>query len=132
MRSRLEIMRVEVSVRGWWTVVLASILLGSIVPAQGQSPSPASTLNPQQWAGRRLFLQNCAICHLARPDNPKSTEAGSAYGGDLTGLFEGQRPMTEEAVQTFIQQGLPKKMPGFQYGMKLDEIQNIIAYLKTL
>ena len=40
--------------------------------------------------------------------------------------------MTEQAVQAFILRGLPKKMPGFQYGLKLQEIDNIIAYLKTL
>jgi mono/diheme cytochrome c family protein len=97
-----------------------------------QSPSPASSLNPQQWSGRRLFLQNCALCHLSEPDNPKSTAKGSAYGGDLSGLFNGQRPMTEEAVQAFILRGLPNRMPGFQYGLKRQEIDTIIAYLRTL
>ena len=77
-------------------------------------------------------MQNCSLCHLPRPDNPKSTETGSAYGGDLAGLFKGQKPMTEQAVQAFILRGLPKKMPGFQYGLKLQEIDSIIAYLKTL
>jgi mono/diheme cytochrome c family protein len=102
------------------------------LPAQAQSLSSASALNPQQRTGRRLFLQNCALCHLSRPDNPKSTAVGSAYGGDLTGLFKGQKPMAEEAVQAFILRGLPKKMPGFQYGLKPQEIDSIMAYLKTL
>lgn len=120
--------------RCWWKMsVLSLVLLYPLtLPAQSPSPAPASALNQQQRTGRRLFMQNCSLCHLPRPGNRKSTEPGSAYGGDLTGLFKGQKPMTDEAVQAFIQRGLPKKMPGFQYGLKLEEITNIIAYLKTL
>lgn len=77
-------------------------------------------------------MQNCSLCHLPKADNPKSAEGASAYGGDLKGLFKGPSPMTEQAVQAFILRGLPKKMPGFQYGLKLQEIDSIIAYLKTL
>ena len=120
-----------------WKIFLASWVLlggGAFLPRtlSAQSPSPVSALNPQQRTGRRLFMQNCSLCHLSQTDNPKSTAAGSAFGGDLTGLFKGQTPMTDEAVQAFILRGLPKKMPGFQYGLKLEDINNVIAYLKTL
>ena len=118
--------------RGRGKAALLSLGLFFPLALQAQSPSPASALNPQQWEGRRLFMQNCSLCHLSRPDNPKSTETGSAYGGDLTGLFKGRTPMTDEAVQAFIQRGLPKQMPGFQFGLQLEEIASIIAYLKTL
>jgi len=77
-------------------------------------------------------MQNCSLCHLSRSDNPKSTEAANAYGGDLKGLFRGQKPMADQAVKAFIQAGLPKKMPGFRYGLTSEEIDNIISYLKTL
>jgi len=97
-----------------------------------QSSSPASALNSQQRTGWRLFMQNCSLCHLARADNPKSTAAGSAYGGDLKGLFQGQSPMSDGAVKAFVQQGLPGKMPGFQYGLQPEQIDSIIAYLKAL
>jgi len=109
------------------------LTLGLLFPVAlpAQSPSP-SALNQQQQTGKRLFMQNCSLCHLARADNPKSTEPGSAYGGDLRGLFQGERPMTDEAVQAFILRGLPMKMPGFEHGLKLEEINNIVAYLKTL
>ena len=122
--------------RLWRKISVASLLLGAgvsfprILPAQSQSSSPA--LTQQQTAGRRLFMQNCSLCHLSRSDNLKSTEAGSAYGGDLKGLFKGQKPMTDQAVQAFVQQGLPGKMPGFRYGLKPEEIDTIISYLKTL
>ena len=121
--------------RSWWKISLVSLALlgdGILSPPVSAAQAPASALNPQQRTGRRLFLQNCSLCHLSRDDNPKSPEKGSAYGGDLAGLFKGQRPMPDEAVQAFILRGLPKKMPGFQYGLKLEEINNIIAYLKTL
>ena len=122
--------------RLWRKIYVASLLLGArlffprILPAQSQSSSPA--LTQQQTAGRRLFMQNCSLCHLSRSDNPKSTETGSAFGGDLKGLFKGPRPISDQVVQAFILRGVPKKMPGFQYGLKLEEINNIISYLKTL
>ena len=122
----------------WWKMTLGSfILLGAggffplIVSAQSPSPTSASALNQQQRTGRRLFMQNCSYCHLPRNRNPKSTEQGSAFGGDLKGLFRGQGAMTDQAVQAFVQQGLPGKMPGFQYGLKPEEIESIIAYLKA-
>jgi mono/diheme cytochrome c family protein len=115
------------------------LTLGLLFPlgllAQSPSSAPAASapaLTQQQQTGKRLFMQNCSLCHLARADNPKSTEPGSAYGGDLRGLFQGERPMTDEAVQAFILRGLPMKMPGFEHGLKLEEINNIVAYLKTL
>lgn len=118
----------------WWKVSLLSLVLffPLVSPVQSPTPAPATALNQQQRTGRRLFMQNCSLCHLSRPDNRKSTEPGSAYGGDLTGLFTGQKPMTDEAVQAFIQRGLPEKMPGFEYGLRPEEINDIIAYLKTL
>ena len=94
--------------------------------------TPVSQLNPEQRNGRRLFYQNCALCHLARPDNVKSSEEGKAFGGDLKQLFKSPSPRNEQAVQAFVQQGLPKKMPGFRYSLKPEEINNIISYLKTL
>ena len=126
----------------WWTISLASLMLlgggfffSLVLSAQSQQSSsavPASALNDQQKAGRRLFMQNCSYCHLLRNSNRKSTAEGTAFGGGLKGLFQGERPRTEQAVKALILGGVPKKMPGFQYGLEPEEIDSIIAYLKTL
>lgn len=123
-----KVVLVAVTLLGWG---LFSPWIGQAQTGQSASPAAASALNPQQGAGKRLFMQNCSLCHLPRSKNSKSNEDQHAYGGDLKGLFKGQKPLTEQAVETFIRHGLPKKMPGFQYGLKPEEIDNIIAYLKT-
>ena len=111
-------------------IVFPAVLPAQSTPSSSTAPSPA--LNEQQRAGRRLFMQNCSFCHLPR-GNPKSTGEGkTSYGPLLTGLFRRDKPMPEQAARVFIQQGVPQKMPGFQYGLEPGEIESIIAYLKTL
>jgi mono/diheme cytochrome c family protein len=99
-------------------------------PARTLPPAPA--LNAQQSTGKGLFLQNCAICHLADRSNPKNTDdPGTRVGPALDGLFRRVPAPREEVIRVFIQRGT-QKMPGFQYGLEPREIDSIIAYLKTL
>jgi mono/diheme cytochrome c family protein len=94
-------------------------------------PAPAP-LNAEQQTGKGLFLQNCAICHLPDRQNPKNTDdPGTTVGPVLNGLFRRNPAPREEVIRVFVQRGT-QKMPGFQYGLKPHEIDNIIAYLKTL
>ena len=36
-----------------------------------------------------------------------------------------------EALRQFIQQGIPGKMPGFRYGLDQQQIDDVVAFLKT-
>ena len=122
--------------------VRSMLLLGSgivflvVWPAHSQqssSPAPwSATLNEQQRAGRNVFIKNCSICHLPLKTESKSTVESATVGPVLKGLFRGKKPLSEQDVRTFILRGVPQKMPGFQYGLEPKEIDNIIAYLKTL
>ena len=128
--------------RAWLKLSVRSLLLlGSgiafpvVLSAQSQqpsSPTPLSTLNEQQRAGRNLFIKNCSICHLPLKTENKSTVESATVGPVLKGLFRREKPLSEQVVRTFILQGVPQKMPGFQYGLEPKEIDNIIAYLNTL
>jgi len=100
-----------------------------LVAAQSKGPSstnPAPTLNDQQKAGEALFLQNCPLCHVYS-DQKKSVGIPMP---PLTGLF--RKSINEDAVRQLILQGIPKKMPGFRYDLEPKELDDIIAYLKTL
>ena len=128
--------------RAWWNrSFLSLILLGSgivlpaVLLAQSQQTS-LPILNEQQRAGKDLFLQNCSYCHLQRKGNPKipreSPAAGPTKGGAvLSGLFRGAAPDREPVVRQFVLQGTPK-MPGFQYALEPKELDDLMAYLKTL
>ena len=118
-----------------WLLACGVIFLMTL-PAQSKQSSssvPVPTLNEQQRAGEGLFLQNCSYCHTPRKKNPKSSvETGTALGPLLSSLFRGANTRREEVVRQFIQRGSPQKMPGFQYALEPREIDNLIAYLKTL
>ena len=117
------------------------LLMGGIlipVAASAQSPQASSSvavsgLNEQQRTGKRLFLQNCALCHVPEPRNPKDPkDLGTTVGPRLEGLFSGEKPRPEAVVRTFVQVGSEGKMPGFQYSLEPKDMDAVIAYLKTL
>ena len=129
--------------RAWLKRSVRSLLLlggGIVFPVvwlahsqQSSSPAPwSATLTEQQRAGRNLLIKNCSICHLPLKTESKSTVESATVGPVLKGLFRREKPLSEQDVRTFILRGVPQRMPGFQYGLEPKEIDDIIAYLKTL
>jgi mono/diheme cytochrome c family protein len=121
------------------TCKIASLvmLMFMVLPAitlwgQGEESSgftstiPAPGLNDQQKRGENLFLQNCPLCHIASNQKKRL----GIPTPQLKGLFK--NPTSEDAVRRVILQGVPGRMPGFQYDLDAKEIDSIIAYLKTL
>jgi mono/diheme cytochrome c family protein len=90
-------------------------------------PSPAK-LTEQETRGENLFRQRCSLCHL-----PRKLKFGSppVIGPDLTGVFKEAGPDKLKLLTGSILKGGPD-MPGFQYGLEPKEIDDLIAYLKTL
>jgi mono/diheme cytochrome c family protein len=82
----------------------------------------AQDLDPQQLEGLRHFNQSCRVCHT----KPQMTSPQYAPVLSRTSLA-GQA----EAMRFFIANGTPK-MPGFRYHFKPQEIDAIVAYLKTV
>ena len=115
-----------------WFLGSAGLFLLALA-AQAQQPAASPALNEQQATGKRLFQQNCALCHLPEPETSKDPNSeGTSIGPRLNGVFGPPRSRPEALVRTFIQQGVAGKMPGFRYGLEPAEIDAIIAYLKTL
>jgi mono/diheme cytochrome c family protein len=110
--------------------------LALLVPAnaQGTAESGTAALNDVQRTGKRLFSQNCALCHAPEKKNNKNpSDEGTTIGPRLNGsLFTGPKALSDAVARTFIQKGVANKMPGFQYGLEPKEIDAIIAYLRTL
>jgi len=119
--------------RAYFPVLVWAVLFPLALAAQAQQPSASPALNEQQATGKRLFQQNCALCHLPEPETSKDPNSeGTSIGPRLNGVFGPPRSRPEALVKTFIQQGVQGKMPGFRYGLEPSEIDAIIAYLKTL
>jgi mono/diheme cytochrome c family protein len=91
------------------------------LPAQNGGGTPASS-NDQVTLGRRLFQQNCSVCHT------QATLTNPMYGPSLyRDIVNGK----EDVMRDYINKG-SNKMPGFRYGLRASEINAIVEYLKTV
>ena len=116
------------------TVVwLATVYRGGTVNLFAQSkpaatPPGAEKLSDDARRGEGLFLQRCSLCHL-----PRKLKFGSppVIGPILSGQFKDATPDQMKVLRGFILKGGPD-MPGFQYGLEPKEVDDLIAYLKTL
>jgi mono/diheme cytochrome c family protein len=94
----------------------------------------AAKLTEQQSRGAAVFFQRCSLCHLAKT----SGAGGSKYccvaslGPNLSGRFENLTPDEEKAYKDIILNGGPTYMPSWKYALTPQDIDDIIAYLKTL
>ena len=122
------------------TISIIAVILGlasfvsvgaAYLPAQGK-PAPAlpspEKLNEQERLGEGLFLQRCSLCHL-----PRKLKFGSpaVVGPSLSGQFKDTTPEQQKILRGFILKGGPD-MPGFQYGLEPKEVDDLVAFLKTL
>jgi mono/diheme cytochrome c family protein len=97
--------------------VAALLLAGGLAAAHAQGDG----LNDVQREGRRLFAQNCSICHLP-------PEKDAATYGPL--LHKASAAGNDELMRAFIVNGTPR-MPAFKYHLKSADIDAVIAYLRT-
>ena len=130
--------------------VLPALLVGrvTLVSAQeGESRAPQSAsrslpirhssgaeLTEQQVRGAGLFFQRCALCHLAKTNGAGGSKycCVSALGPDLSGRFANLAADEEKAFKDIILNGGPTYMPSWKYALTPEEIDDVIAYLKTL
>jgi mono/diheme cytochrome c family protein len=114
-------------------VGLATVCSGGPQVARAQSNASATLAAPGKLSedarrGEGLFLQRCSLCHL-----PRKLKFGSppVIGPSLSGQFKDATPDQMKILRGFILKGGPD-MPGFQYGLEPREIDDLVAYLKTL
>lgn len=125
-------------------LIVAVLLVAPGLPAQTKpTPSRPATpswpatpfkrnpqLNVAEKRGEHWFLQRCSICHLAA--YTKADPAGEPNKGpSLEGLLKGAPPEREQAVREFIRKG-SLNMPGFQYALEPKDLDELVAYIKTL
>jgi mono/diheme cytochrome c family protein len=96
--------------------------------------SSGAKLTEQQARGAAVFFQRCSLCHLAKTFGA----GGSKYccipslGPNLSGRFKDLNSDQEKVFREIILNGGPTYMPSWKYGLAPDEVDDIIAYLKTL
>jgi mono/diheme cytochrome c family protein len=96
---------------------------------------PSGTkLTEQESRGAGVFIQRCSLCHLAKTFGAGGSKfcCVASLGPSLSGLFENLTPDQEKAFRDIILNGGPTYMPPWKYGLTAEEIDDIVAYLKTL
>ena len=88
-------------------------------------------VTPDEWAPS---FQRCSLCHLAKTFGAGGSKycCVASLGPDLSGRLKDVTPDQEEAVRAIILNGGPTYMPSWKYGLTPGDIDDIIAYLKTL
>ena len=91
--------------------------------AQGAfAQQAADNLTDQQKLGRQVFAQSCGVCHL--PPSLGARTYGPALNKDAGGG-------DNDVMREFVENGTPR-MPAFKYYLKPQEIDAIIAYVRTV
>jgi mono/diheme cytochrome c family protein len=98
------------------------LLAASLSSASAQHARPHDGLNDTQRLGRQIFAQSCGVCHLPPSINTRT------YGPQLSKETAGG---SDEIIRGLISDGSPR-MPGFKYYLQRNEMDAIIAYLKTV
>jgi mono/diheme cytochrome c family protein len=98
-----------------------------------QHPS-GTKLTEQEYRGAGVFIQHCSLCHLAKTFGAGGSKfcCVASLGPNLAGLFQNLTPDQEQAYRAIILSGGPTYMPSWKYGLTPEEIDDIVAYLKTL
>jgi len=104
------------------TVLPLLACLVAFWPNGAAAQQASDNLNDKQRHGRQLLAQSCGVCHLppalnARTYGPQLNKA-SANGDD--GI-----------MREYILNGTPR-MPAFKHYLKDNEVEAIIAYVRTV
>lgn len=97
------------------------LFAGMLLPQAGHAQTKPASLSEAQLNGKKVMQQRCSICHT--PPLLGDKIYGPALSADSVA--------NEAAAREIIMKGT-QRMPGFQYGLESKEIENIIAYLKTV
>ena len=103
------------------TRIAALLLLSAALWPQATSAAQVN-LNARQMHGRQLLTQNCNVCHL--PQDP----GAPTYGPTLN---KASANGDDTLMRQVIENGLVK-MPGWKYTLSKSDIDDVIAYIKTI
>ena len=98
-------------------------------PGKTTANGKASTSTKAAADGKKLFEEQCSVCHYAQ-------SAAKKIGPGLKGLsrratFADGRKVSDEALRAWVEKG-GKDMPGFKETLTAEQIRDLIAYLKSL
>jgi mono/diheme cytochrome c family protein len=101
---------------------LVAVALPALLLCVTAAAAEGDGAGDQVKLGERLVNQSCVVCHFA-PQITSGSYAPALSKETLGG--------NAEIMHQFIADGSPR-MPGFKYQFKPDQIDAIVAYIKTI
>ena len=106
-----------------WNFLGTALLLAAAVLFAAEAPKKGDP------AKGKVVFESCTMCHAIDGTTKK-------MGPNLKGLFKQAKlkdgkPVTEQNVLAFIKKG-GKGMPSFGDMLSAQELNNVVAYLKTI
>lgn len=110
-------------------MALALLLLAGCEQAPPVKTDSELGLTPQQARGRKVYDQNCLVCHQAYSSSDRN-------GPSLQGLYKKKfmvsgQPVNDDRVRDITLMG-KSKMPAYQGVLAEQQVEDLLAYLKTL
>jgi mono/diheme cytochrome c family protein len=99
--------------------ILPALFLALAAVGSAQVPDTQAAAQ----AGAGLYRDNCARCHGTNLEGSKKAPA-------LAGIGK-KKHWTDEKITDRIQNGEGKKMPPFRDSLSAEQIQQLIAFLRT-
>ena len=103
------------------TAVFFAVLV-ALWPTGASAQQAGDNLTEQQRRGRQLLAQSCGVCHLSPSLNART------YGPPLN---KAAANGDDSIMREYILNGTPR-MPAFKHYLKDNEIDAIIAYVRTV
>ena len=97
------------------TALFAVLICSAGIAGKSEEPSRSE----REQAGYKLFDHNCAHCH--------GDDARGDEGPDLHGLTK-----SDKRIEKIIKDGIKGEMPAFGKKFSDQEVQALIAFLRTL
>jgi mono/diheme cytochrome c family protein len=99
-------------------------------PAKKAAPGGAKNSAAAVARGKEVFDKKCAVCHYPESDAKKI--GPGLKGISKRGTFTvNQNKVTDESLKTWIENG-DTLMPPFKEVLEAPQIQDVVAYVKTL
>lgn len=109
-----------------------------VSPPKTSATQAKTELDDQEIRGEGLFIQRCGLCHLPKRGDGKGPVSAEPVGGILSGVLKGVNSNKVDHVRQVILQGTPIRGDarfhslGFRYSLGPKQVDDLIAYLKTL
>lgn len=110
------------------TSVALVFLLALSARIGAQQPS---TLSPGEKLGRKLFQTRCAMCHVGQDPATELAKETAPRQTTLGPLLSKAQTVNESGLRDKIKNG-GAKMPGYKYALTDEQIDLVVAFMKTI